>query len=85
MTARKLKIFLVMGSGAAPVPNSEIFKDNIYASLRSMGHFVHLIQFDKFLANICGGMKIFPVAMVVTAPEKKFLEWVKGPSTVLPT
>ena len=52
MTARKLKIFLIMGSGAAPVPNSEIFRDNIYEALISLGHCVHLIQFDKFLANV---------------------------------
>ena len=51
MTSRKLKIFLVMGSGAAPVANSEIFK-NIYDALRSLGHSVYLVQFDKFLAGV---------------------------------
>ena len=52
MSFRKLKIFLVMGSGAAPVPNSEIFKNNIYEALRSLGHSIYLVQFDKFLAGV---------------------------------
>lgn len=49
MKNKNLKILLVMGSGAAPVPDSEIFKDNIYDSLLALGHEVRLIQFDKFL------------------------------------
>jgi len=50
MTKNKnLKILLVMGSAAAPVPNSQMFKDNIYDSLITLGHDVRLIQFDKYL------------------------------------
>lgn len=49
MKNKNLKILLVMGSGAAPVSNSEIFKDNIYDSLLALGHEVRLIQFDKYL------------------------------------
>ena len=36
------------------------------------------------LAIWTGLINIFPVAIVVTAPDEKFLAWVKGPNTVLP-
>jgi spore maturation protein CgeB len=49
MKNKSLKILLVMGSAAAPVPNSAIFKDNIYESLIALGHKVTIIQFDDFL------------------------------------
>ncbi len=49
MKDKSLKILLVMGSAAAPVPNSAIFKDNIYESLINLGHEVTIIQFDDFL------------------------------------
>jgi spore maturation protein CgeB len=52
MNTKKLKILLVMGSGSDPADNNQLFKNNIYGSLQLLGHEVHLVHFDVFLASI---------------------------------
>ena len=51
MKDKSLKILLVMGSAAAPVPNSAIFKDNIYESLITLGHEVTIKISTQSMGN----------------------------------
>jgi spore maturation protein CgeB len=52
MNSKQLKIILVMGTGSIPSDSNQLFKNNIYRSLISMGHSIHLVHFDVFLASI---------------------------------
>ncbi len=46
-----LKILLCMGSAAAPVPDSTSWVDNIFGSLKMLGHDVSLINFDDVISH----------------------------------
>ena len=52
MNSKQLKILLIMGTGSVPSDSNQLFKNNIYRSLISMGHSIHLVHFDVFLASI---------------------------------
>ena len=41
-----------MGAGSDPADNNQLFKNNVFGSLKSLGHDVNLIHFDHFLSVI---------------------------------
>ena len=43
-----------MGAGSDPADNNQLFKNNVFGSLKSLGHDVNMIHFDHFL-SICVG------------------------------
>lgn len=41
-----------MGAGDTPSDNNQLFKNNIYSSICSLGHEVHLVHFDQFVGSL---------------------------------